>query len=229
MFAKTIIPWAIREGERKMSTRTIEKSKLIETVCEKCPATCWGDKAVCSVHNLHVGKVETCPEWDKHTISQQGLKDHDGQLSFVDMEPAMEWLHRTEEELRDYHFMLREIDRLQGYLEDAGEGTVGAYGIDASQPKGKGKNGDKTHAEVVRRERKWKRLAKLQEAVERIDRAAERISDEKEKTVLDAIMDGEKNNFIARQIGVSRQRYYEIKRSVIIKMAWLMYGNDEAA
>ncbi|MGF9909398.1 hypothetical protein [Brevibacillus porteri] len=203
--------------------------KLIEKVCEKCPATQWGKKSICSVHNLHVGKIETCPEWDKYIVSQQGLKDHDGQIAFVDLEPAMEWLQRTEEELRDYHFMLREIDRLQGYLEDAGEGTVGAYGIDASQPKGKGKNGDKTHAEVVRRERKWKRLSKLQETVKRIDQAVEGITDEKEKTVLDAIMDGEKNNFIARQIGVSRQRYYEIKRSVIIKMVWLMYGNDEVA
>ncbi|GED71193.1 hypothetical protein BRE01_48950 [Brevibacillus reuszeri] len=207
----------------------IEKSMLIEKVCEKCPATRWGQKAICSVHSLHIGEIECCPEWDKHMVNEQGLKEHDGQIAFMDLEPAMEWVQRTEEELRDYHFMLREIDRLQGYLEDAGEGTVGAYGIDASMPKGKGKNGDKTHAEVVRRERKWKRLEKLQDAVERIERAAESITDEKEKTVLDAIMDGEKNNFIARQIGVSRQRYYEIKRSVIIQMAWLMYGNNEAA
>ncbi|NRS17612.1 hypothetical protein HPY28_22305 [Brevibacillus sp. HB1.2] len=188
------------------------KDKLIERVCEKCPATQWGKKSICSVHNLHVGKIETCPEWDEYIVSQRGLKYHDGQTAFADLEPAMEWLQRTEEELRDYPFMLREIDRLKGYLKDAGEGTVGAYGIDAFQPKGKGKNGDKTHAEVVRRERKWKRLSKLQEIVERIDQAVECITDEKEKTVLDAIMDGEKNNFIARQIGVSRQRYYEIKR-----------------
>ncbi|MFC8686338.1 hypothetical protein [Brevibacillus porteri] len=122
----------------------------------------------------------------------------------ANMVPDSEWIQRTNDELRDYHFMLSEIERLQGILKDENKAIVRAS-----------------------KERKQKRLRKLQETVKRIEHAANTITDEREKTVLDSIMDGEKNNIIARQIGVSRQRYYEIKRSVINKMATLMYGTDE--
>lgn len=212
-----------------MSTITVDQETLMSKVCAKCPATYWGEKTICRVHDLHISKVKSCLEWDRYLVEQQGFCDHDGQLAFTDLEPALEILQRTEEDLKDYRFMLVEISRIKSYLEDAGEGTVGQYGIDASQPKGHGMNTDKTHAEVVRRERKWKRLAKLEETVERIHRAAETITDEKERLVLEALLDGERNNVIAKQLGVSRQRYYEIKRAVIIKMAWAMYGDDGKA
>lgn len=148
--------------------------------------------------------------------------NEDGQLTWTDLEPAMEYVQRTEEELRDYYFMQREIERLKSYLQDAGEGTVGSYEENAGI-RAIGKNSDKTFNEVARRERKWKRLKKLESIVERIDRAAEKITDEKEVAVLEALMDGERNNVIARHLGVSRERYYEIKRNVIKKMAWLMF------
>jgi hypothetical protein len=207
----------------------VSKNLLREKVCENCPATCWGAKAHCQIHNMHIGKVESCPSWDKFMIEHQGLRDHGGQLAFTDLEPALEILQRTEEEIRDYNYMQIEIVRIQRYLRDAGEGMVAQYGIEAAMPKAQGVNGDKTHAEVARRERKWKRLLTLQETIERIHQAAETIKDEQERLVLEALLDGEKNSMIAKEIGVSRQRYYEIKRSVIIKMAWAMYGGGEAA
>ncbi|AYK09259.1 hypothetical protein [Brevibacillus laterosporus] len=204
----------------------LDQTDLIENVCAKCPATNWGQKSQCQVHGCHVGKVEQCPEWDKFLVSQQGFRDHDGQLAFTDLEPALEILQRTEEEIRDYKYMQVEIIRIQRYLKDAGDGTVAQYGIEAAMPKGKGITGDKTHAEVARRERKWKRLKKLQETIERIHLAAETIKNEQERLVLEALLDGERNNMIAKEIGVSRQRYYEIKRSVITSMTWKMYGKE---
>ncbi|MGF9907912.1 hypothetical protein [Brevibacillus porteri] len=199
--------------------------KLIESVCEKCPATQWGKKSICSVHNLHVGKIETCPEWDKTDIDQHDLHD-DGHLSYKNLEPAMEWIQRTEDEIRDYSFSLREIDRIKGYLKSAGEGTVGAYGIEASLPRGKGVTSDKTNREVMKRERRWKRLKKLEESIQRVDRAAETITNDKERAVLECIMDGVRMNMIARHVGVSRTRLNEIKRELIKKMARAMYGED---
>ncbi|MEK4343229.1 hypothetical protein NYE77_25075 [Brevibacillus sp. FSL L8-0710] len=207
----------------------LDKNLLIEKVCENCPATCWGKKAHCQVHDSHVGNIESCPEWDKFMVDHQGLKDHGGQLAFTDLEPALEILQRTEEEIRDYNYMQIEIIRIQRYLRDAGEGMVAQYGIEAAMPKGQGGTSDKTHAEVARRDRKWKRLQNLQDTIERIHGAAETITDEQERLVLEALLDGEKNSIIAKEIGVSRQRYYEIKRSVIVKMAWAMYGGGEAA
>lgn len=46
----------------------------IQKVCENCPATQWGKKSICSVHNLAVSKIEACPEWEEYIVSQQGLK-----------------------------------------------------------------------------------------------------------------------------------------------------------
>jgi hypothetical protein len=207
----------------------MDKQTLIQNVCENCPATKWGASTTCHTHGCHVGKVSSCPQWEKYMNEKQDLVDHKGQLAFTDLQPAIELVQRTEEELRDYHFMVREIERIKSYLEDAGEGMIGQYGIDASLPRAIGVNGDKTQSEVIRRERKWRRLQRLQDTVDRIERAMATITDDKELAVLEGLMDGEKNNFIARHIGVSRQRYYEIKRIVITKMAWAMYGDGKAA
>ncbi|WP_134682615.1 hypothetical protein [Brevibacillus migulae] len=206
----------------------MDREHLIEKVCENCPATNFGKSATCSFHQMHVGHVESCPSWDKYLVDNQGLKEHGNQLAFTDLEPALEILQRTEEEIRDYNYMQIEIIRIERYMRDAGEGMVAQYGIEAVQPKAKGVTGDKTHAEVARRERKWKRLQNLQETIERIHAAAETITDEQERLVLEALLDGEKNNMIAKEIGGSRQRYYEIKRNVIVKMAWAMYGEQVA-
>ncbi|MFE1630758.1 hypothetical protein ACFLFF_28855, partial [Brevibacillus reuszeri] len=188
--------------------------------------TQWGKKSFCSVHGLHAGKIESCPEWDKITVTQQGSNDDDGQLTYKNLEPAMEWVQRTEEEIRDYSFSLREIDRIKGILKDAGEGTVGAYGIDASLPKGKGTTSDKTHREAVKRERYWERLRRLEASIQRVDRGSETITDDKERAVLECIMDGVRMNMIARHVGVSRSYLNDIKRELIKKMARAMYGED---
>lgn len=209
-----------------MKQDVMNKSNLIEKVCGNCPATNWGQKSTCSIQNLHVGKVESCPEWDKYMADHQGLRNHDGQLAFTDLEPAMEWLQRTEEEIRDYSFMKREINRIKSYLEDAGEGTVGQYGIEMVMPRGKGTTGDKTHGEVARRERKWKRLKNLENTVFQIESAMNKLTDEKEIAVLECIFDGVRMNMIARHVGVSRQTFYDIYHLVIRKMAWEMYGKE---
>ncbi|MED4583861.1 hypothetical protein P9578_13835 [Brevibacillus choshinensis] len=212
-----------------MATRTcISKDELREQVCEGCPATGWGKKTHCQVHDTHVGKIESCPEWDKFLEVQQSQGHPNGRMavSFTEVEPALELVQRTEEEIRDYNYMQLELIRIQRFLRDLGEGMVGQYGLEAGLPKALGGHGDKTHAEVARRERKWKRLQNLQDKIMRIDEAVETIPDEQERLILEALLDGDKNNQIAKEIGVSRQRYYEIKRSAVMKMAWAMYGKQ---
>lgn len=213
-----------------MSTQiTTNREVLIEEVCGNCPATCWGKKSFCRVHDLHVGKVQSCPEWDKFLGDDQISGKENNHLAFTDLEPAIEILQRTEEDIKDYRYMMVEITRIHSYLKEIGTGTTGQYGIEAGLPKGKGVTSDKTHVEVAQRERKWKRLENLQDSVDRIHQAADSITDKKERVVIEALLDGERNNVIAKQIGVSRQRYYEIKRTVVIKMAWAMYGNEGIA
>lgn len=211
----------------------ISKDMLMEAVCEKCPATCWGKKSHCQVHDKHVGKIDACPEWDKYMREQETdvrkkpiTVRSEGLSQMVEQEPAVDFLQKTEEEIRDYNYMQIEIVRIQRFLREAGEGMVAQYGLDAGMPKGKGFTGDKTQAEVARRERKWKRLQNLQDKIERINNAVEQIPGEQERLIVEALLDGDKNNLIAKEIGVSRQRYYEIKRSAVMKMAWAMYGKQ---
>lgn len=209
-----------------MATRAcMSKEELREHVCEGCPATGWGRKTHCQVHDKHVGKVEACPEWDKFAEGQQTSgQQRPLRNSAPKVEPALEVVQRTEEEIRDYNYMQLEVSRIQRFLREAGEGMVAQYGLDSAMPKAIGGFGDKTLAEVARRERKWKRLQSLQDKIARIDEAVETIPDEQERLILEALLDGDKNNQIAKEIGVSRQRYYEIKRSAVTKMAWAMYG-----
>ncbi|WP_238933346.1 hypothetical protein [Brevibacillus choshinensis] len=211
-----------------MSTQiSTKRDILIEEVCSHCPATSWGKKSVCRVHDLHVGKVETCPEWEKYCDNNRELEESDqSSAGFTDLEPAFEILQRTEEDIKDYRYMMVEIKRIQNYMNEIGSGTVSLYGAEFGQPRGKGIVSNRTHAEVAQRERKWKRLANLQASVDRIHRAADSITDKKERVVIEALLDGERNVVIAKQIGVSRQKYYNIKRTVIMKMALFMYGDE---
>ncbi|CAI8919089.1 Sigma-70 family RNA polymerase sigma factor [Brevibacillus sp. IT-7CA2] len=211
----------------------ISKDIFMEAVCEVCPATCWGKKSHCQVHDKHVGKIDSCPEWDKYMRDQKAKGQQktvsarkEGFVRLSEQAPIVDFLQKAEEEIRDYNYMQIEIIRIQRFLREAGEGMVSQYGLDAVMPKGKGTTGDRTHAEVARRERKWKRLQGLQDKIERINKAVETIPGEQERLVVEALLDGDKNNLIAKEIGVSRQRYYEIKRSAVMKMAWAMYGDQ---
>lgn len=211
----------------------ISKDVFMEAVCEVCPATCWGKKSHCQVHDKHVGKIDSCPEWDKYMRDQEAKGQQktvsarkEGFVRMSEQAPIVDFLQKAEEEIRDYNYMQIEIVRIQRFLREAGEGMVSQYGLDAGLPKGKGTTGDRTHAEVARRERKWKRLQSLQDKIERINKAVETIPGEQERLVVEALLDGDKNNLIAKEIGVSRQRYYEIKRSAVMKMAWAMFGDQ---
>ncbi|WP_238933481.1 hypothetical protein [Brevibacillus choshinensis] len=209
-----------------MATRAcMSMDDLREQVCEGCPATEWGKRAHCQVHDKHVGKIESCPEWDKLLEGQkQEQKAQQRSNVHAELESAGELVQRTEEEIRDYSYMQLEVIRIQRFLQEMGEGMVGQYGVETAQLKPLGRHSDKTHAEAARRERKWKRLQNLQDKILRIDEAVETILDEQERLILEALLDGEKNTQIAKEIGVSRQRYYEIKRRAVMKMAWAMYG-----
>lgn len=213
-----------------MDQKMMEKSVLIENVCENCPATCWGQKSICNVHSLHVGKIESCPEWEKYSQKpSQPAKPSsiDRPISGMDWEALSDMLIRTEEEIKDYAFNLREIERIRASLEEVGGGIVAAYGIETALPRGKGSTSDKTHREVARRERNQKRLVKLEESVQRVDRAVESIANERERVVLECIMDGVRMNVIAKHLGISRSHFHEIKRNLIKKMAMAMYGEDQ--
>ncbi|MFP3389463.1 hypothetical protein [Brevibacillus sp. SIMBA_040] len=209
------------------------KDKLIEKVCETCPATQWGKKSFCSVHNLHVGKIETCPEWDKYLIENQGLLERGGQLAFINLEPALEVVQKVEEEIKDYHWMVKEIDRLRNEIHKAitsnpaiQQKLVATYGDAAGMPSGKGFRLSTITIPEERYEKQILRMKSLEHKVRQINEIAIGLGDSKQRTVLECMMDGMRMNSIARHVGISRTRLNEIKREIVIRMARELYRDE---
>jgi hypothetical protein len=208
---------------------SMPRSELFENVCINCPGSLWGEKSICRIHNRSIGDVTACEEWTKNSPS---LKINNGQVLFTDLEPALEIVQKTEEDLRSYHWMIKEIERLNNEINKAihinspGSSLVAQYGIEASLPKGKGLILSTMSISEEKYERQLKRVADLEDKVRKINLALEQITDEKEHTVLECILDGERMNIIARHVGISRTRLNEIKRQIVIHAAKVLYPNE---
>ncbi|GED17607.1 hypothetical protein [Aneurinibacillus migulanus] len=44
---------------------------FLEEVCAKCPGSQWGKSAMCRIHDMHIGKVQSCPQWEGHQVAQE--------------------------------------------------------------------------------------------------------------------------------------------------------------
>jgi len=118
--------------------------------------------------------------------------------------------------LHNYHWMIKEIQRLREYLAEYGEGV--AIKIDGL-PKGKGKPGDPLFMEVARRERYAKRLTHLEKKVRYIQDRIDVITDDRERTVLDCLLDGLTVVEISHHMRLSRKHVHRIKEDIVRKMA----------
>ena len=107
----------------------------------------------------------------------------------------------------DYHWMKKEVDRLEKVLwgspipiKSAG---VAQYGIEAAMPKAQGNNSDPIYNEVVRRQKAHSSVSKLEEKVRFIQEHMHVITDEKEQIVLHKLLDGYSLRAISRITGNS--------------------------
>lgn len=193
-----------------------------EEVCGCCPGSLWGAKSVCRVHQLSIGLVESCPEWEAATSAvRAGASGKERSVM------KTEQMEQIEEEMKNYAWMVREIERLRRLLDQFGTGLTGRYGLDAGQPHGKGGYADPVRREAQRREKHWMRLKQLEEKVKRLESAADRVRDDRQRTVLECIMEGQRMNAIARHIGVSRQRLHELKLDLVRQLAEHIFGTEQ--
>lgn len=202
-----------------------------ETICINCPGTKWGEKSMCQVHTLHIGNIESCPEWNQQESPE--FKNHDGQLAWLDLKPAMELVQNVDEDLKNYHWITSEIIRLENSIlkKEQLQGSFGGgsltaqYGLEATLPKAQGTR-ILTEFEVNEIEKMVKRKQKLESRVYRIEKASIKIKDEKERTLLDCILDGMRMKDIAIHFSLSRTRLNEIKISLVNTLAWAIYENE---
>lgn len=199
----------------------IEISKL--EICDNCPGTCWGQKSICRTHDMHISQVERCREWEKWEENK------------VQVKMAIDLLTEVEEELKSYHWRIKEISRLERYLDKIISSSpsvsklVSQYGIEAVLPKGKGRKLSSISISEKLFERQVERLKYHQEKVDRIDRAIEAVQvqlDDKQRTILDCLLAGEKIVDIAEHVGMSRVWVHESKRAIIKKLSYALYSSN---
>lgn len=195
---------------------TVQKTDI----CVTCPSSQWGDSNFCLTHQKKILEVINCQQWDAKLYVEKG-----GQLSTHDPSKLMDIIQRTEEDVRDYRWMQREIERIIKELNDLGlySSMVAQWGIEAIMPKAQGSRPTVNDKQL---QRKMERLERLQNKVNQIDNAIGTVSGEREQTVITCMLDGVRMNMIAQHVGVSRVTLNELKRSVITQLANEIYKEE---
>ncbi|MFE8704123.1 helix-turn-helix domain-containing protein [Cytobacillus sp. FJAT-54145] len=121
--------------------------------------------------------------------------------------------------LKNYHWMVKEIQRIDHYLTETDFQGTAQYGIEATMPKAQGVVGKALENEVTRRVEKSKRLQKYIEEVNLINERIPLVTDEKEKVVLDCLLDGLSLTAISKHLGISRQQVTDIREKIIDTLA----------
>lgn len=121
--------------------------------------------------------------------------------------------------LRDYAWMLREIQRIDRELQKINFTGTAQYGIEATLPHAQGIVGKALENEVIRRNKKSERLYGYIEKVNYINQRLERVTEEKDKVVLDCLLDGMNIAAIGAHLGVSRKHIHIIRDDIVKLLA----------
>ncbi|MCJ0932563.1 LuxR C-terminal-related transcriptional regulator [Virgibacillus halodenitrificans] len=121
--------------------------------------------------------------------------------------------------LSNYHWMIKEVKRINDILSDVDSNITGQYGIEATLPKPKGLTKDAMTNEVIRRDKKRERKLRLLNKIEYVQNKISLITDEREKVVLDCLLDGMSINAISNHMGLSRKHIERLRESIVNKMS----------
>ncbi len=134
---------------------------------------------------------------------------------------------QIEQALRDYNWMINEIKRQRGLMDYDGGNLVAQSGIESTMPKAQGNTSDPVALEVVRRDEASRWVQKLEEKVLFIQKRIPIIQDEREKAVLECMLDGLSMSAISQHMGLSRRHIYNIRSSVVYKIAHFAHFSQE--
>jgi hypothetical protein len=120
--------------------------------------------------------------------------------------------------LKDYHWMLREIKRIDYELSKTDFQGVAQYGVEATLPHAVGIVGRALENEIVRRSKKSERLYEYVEKVNFINGRLGKVQDEKLKVTMDCMLDGMSMVQIGKHLGLSRRRVHELRDEIVNKL-----------
>lgn len=125
---------------------------------------------------------------------------------------------QIEQALRDYNWMINEIKRQRELLSHIGTNVVAQGGIESTMPKAQGETSDPVAQEVIRRDKNNDWLNKLESKVLYIQKRMCIIQDEREKVILECLLDGLSMSAIGRHVGLSERHIRRIKDTIVSKM-----------
>lgn len=127
--------------------------------------------------------------------------------------------NQIEQTLRNYNWMINEIKRQRDLLNDVEISVVAQSGIESTLPKGKGTTSDPVVQEIIRRDEKSKWVEKLEKKVLFIQKRIPVITDEREKAILECLLDGMSMVAIGKHMGLSERHIRRLKDSIVSKMS----------
>lgn len=121
--------------------------------------------------------------------------------------------------LKDYYWMIREIQKIDRDLQKTDFQGVAQYGIEATLPHAVGIVGRAIENEVMRRSKKSERMVEYAKKVNFINERLNRVTDDKEKAVLDCMLDGLSLQAIAHHLSISRRQVNYMRDEIVRKLA----------
>jgi DNA-binding NarL/FixJ family response regulator len=121
--------------------------------------------------------------------------------------------------LKDYCWKLREVQRIDKELQKTDFTGTAQYGIEATLPHAVGLVGKAIENEIIRREKKSERVVDYIDEINFINARTNRIVDEKEKVVLDCLLDGMSIAAVAAHLRTSRKQVNLLRDNIVKLLA----------
>lgn len=117
--------------------------------------------------------------------------------------------------LHNYSWMVETIILKRNENNNIGQKVTTSYGIEAALPKGKGSTSDPIYFEVIRREQKTASIKELEAKVMLVQKAMDLISDVRERTILNMILDGRSLRSISRSTRIPLSNVARLRDNIV--------------
>lgn len=132
---------------------------------------------------------------------------------------SMKSKQQIKEDIAEYHWMIQTIALKRAeFLDDTSQKLTATYGDEAGMPKAQGNHSDPLFFEVVRREKAYKSIKKMEDKVKFIQERMKLVDDPKQVLVLNKMLDGESMRSISRATGIPLTNVRRIRDEIANKI-----------
>lgn len=131
------------------------------------------------------------------------------------------------ETLQNYNWMIKELRRQRELAdEDIRLSVTAQGGIESSMPKPKGITSDPVANEIIRRDKKYTWLNNLEKKLSYIQNRIHVIKDERERVVLECLLDGMSMRAIGQHLELSEKHITRLRDGIAEQMSEMSKMSD---